>query len=279
MNKFLVVLLLPILSVFAQVSQPRVEPTGNLYYDVKQIQLSENTLSFQMNNDTKEKRSVLLAGALSLVVPGAGQAYNENYWAAGVYALIEAGVIYMAIKYNNDGDTKESDFEKFAETHWSAKAYAQYLYSTTPTSFKQNPVNNDGSVNWDVLNDAELKITGFSHQLAPFGDQQYYEMIGKYNQFRSGWDAFYLPGDDYHSEGPLKIAVNYMGMRKDANDAYDISSKFVIAIYLNHVVSTVHAIWETVKFNKSLDINSNVKVKTVGSVSDYETNLNFRYSF
>ena len=54
-------------------------------------------------------------------------------------------------------------------------------------------------VNWTDLNNAEGNIetlmdaqgiptTGFTHQLAPYGDQQYYEMIGKYSQFGGGWD-------------------------------------------------------------------------------------------
>jgi hypothetical protein len=34
-----------------------------------------------------------------------------------------------------------------------------------------------------------MKMNG-SHRLPPHGDQQYYEMIGKYHQYSPGWNDF-----------------------------------------------------------------------------------------
>src|SRR3990172_2273977 len=38
------------------------------------------------------KKSRVLAGVMSLVLPGAGEYYTESYWRAGGFALAEAGL-------------------------------------------------------------------------------------------------------------------------------------------------------------------------------------------
>ncbi len=43
-------------------------------------------------------------------------------------------------------------------------------------------------VNWNELN--AMTETGVHIHLPPHGEQQYYELIGKYHQYSSGWNDF-----------------------------------------------------------------------------------------
>ena len=59
--------------------------------------------------------------------------------------------------------------------------------------------NSNGTLNWSELNRLEGDIGGgYSHELAPFGTQDYYEITGKYPQFSHGWDTANQSDTDYH---------------------------------------------------------------------------------
>ncbi len=49
-------------------------------------------------------------------------------------------------------------------------------------------------MNFQKLNYYESQIgkegSGFTHKLPPHGDQQYFELIGKYYQYNPGWNDF-----------------------------------------------------------------------------------------
>ena len=84
-------------------------------------------------------------------------------------------------------------------------------------------------VNWAELNEAE---TG-SHNLPPHGEQQYYELIGKYHQYAGGWNDY--TGGANNSQ----ISPNfdyYSGERGEANDYYNTSSTAIMGVYINHVL-------------------------------------------
>jgi hypothetical protein len=82
----------------------------------------------------------------------------------------------------------------------------------------------------------------YSHTLPPHGDQQYYELIGKYGQFNPGWDdANYNPGE-YNYLDPVTEHFSYYSVeRGKANDYYNTATTWVTVAIINHVVSAVHA--------------------------------------
>ena len=245
---YIFLILIVVIPVKAQSSE--INLSGNLITDTK-ILFEENKtkLSTQLSLQTENKKSPFLAGLLSLVLPGAGEFYSGDYIRTAVFAVIEAAVITTAVIYDNRGDNQTEFFQKYADKNWSVVKYAQWLNSRGANI----QINSDESlppwerVNWSELNAAESE---FSHRLPPYGDQQYYELIGKYHQFTAGWDD-YIGGNISDFTPHL---LYYAHEQAKADDYYNVASKAVIGLYINHFLSVLDAVWVTVDYNKSLAV-------------------------
>lgn len=261
-KSFIVVLLFTGNLIFAQSENNELKLTGSLSVDSKLALVNYTELSIQQfQYKAGEKKSPLLAGLFSAVLPGAGEFYAEEYWKAAIFAVLEAGLITTGLVYDNKGDKKTEEFQNFADDyknpdhHWSVVKYAQWLaenksgvnYSSIVISDDQNLPPWE-RVNWEALNEAEKD---FSHKLPRHGDQQYYELIGKYPQYSPGWND-YTGGSEYHQISPNYIF--YSGERGKANDYYNVAAKSVIGIYLNHFLSTLDAVYSTIQYNKDLSV-------------------------
>ena len=259
--------------------------TGNLQID-KQLSFD----MFQKQNPVKNlvqepdgKKSPWLGALFSFIVPGAGEVYAESYWKAGIFVAIEAAVITTAVIYNNKGNDATDQFEKFADnvsstTGWSVVRYAQWLNNTYGESI---PINEDPNlkpwqqVNFDDIHAVEVKHSELSHQLAYYGEQQYYEMIGNYHQFRAGW-ADYTPSLGFDIS---PLFQQYTDMRATANDYYNTASKAVIGIYINHFLSTIDAYWSTTIYNKELIAKVTVENRRYAEAVELVPTLNVKLSF
>jgi hypothetical protein len=237
--------------------------TGNLSSDARQIlgsykETKTNPIVFQNGN----KKSPVLAGILSLVVPGAGEIYTKEYLKAGIFLAIEAAVITTAVIYDKKGDDKTIEFQNYADAYkdsdhnWSVVRYAQWLidHEGAPANIRLDDwdVNDTRKppwqrVNWTALNSAEQG----SHKLPPYGEQQYYELIGKYHQYSPGWNDF---TGNSNKDNISPNFLFYSTMRGDANDLYSVASTAVIGIYINHFLSALDAVWSAVSFNKDLAV-------------------------
>jgi hypothetical protein len=235
----------------------------------------------------------MLAALMSFAVPGAGQVYNDDYLKAGIFAVVEAAAIVFAVTYENKGDDQTKIFENYANTYWSVERYARWTLNNleflnqntgkTLTADDFNVFRDNGSVNWNELNRLENAIGSYySHQLAPLGDQQYYEMIGKYSQFNVGWEDF---GDestpyDWYNGDPVVEQFNYYSkQRGKANDYYNISKWAVIAVVSNHIISAIDAAWSAGRYNKSLNLNLSIEKENLGFYMEYYPQVNFSYNF
>jgi hypothetical protein len=275
--------------IFAQVKDSQIEFSGNLYSDSKLL-TKDNTVqykNFQMLQG--DKKSPLLAGVLSFVIPGAGEIYAENYWKAGIFIALEAAVITTAIIYDKKGDKQTDSFQKYADENWSVKKYADWTIKNLQdsSSIIYNPsfnpgdfsvFNQNGSINWSELNRLERYVgLGYSHTLPLPGDQQYYEMIGKYPQFTHGWNDANYDDTDYHILSPNYLF--YSGERGKANDFYNVASKAVIGIYINHFLSVLDAVWTTVSYNKDLSVKFRLEQNNFTRNVEYIPTLYMSYSF
>lgn len=209
-------------------------------------------------------KSPWVAAGLSLVLPGAGEIYSESYWKAAAFLAVE--IAAWSIAYSNDrsGDRQTASFQAFAQEHWSAYKYARWtldnassIRSGFPVGEYSDVLNQDGSVNWTRLNQLERALgSWYSHVLPPFGDQQYYELIGKYQQFYHGWDdaesgrTTYEQISEYLNSHPDSRFQFYSRERGKANDYYNTASTFVTIAVVNHILSALDAAWSASSFNK-----------------------------
>jgi len=287
---FLSIILLKISN--AQELQPQ-NLTGSLYIDSNNLAYNlPKTKIAEMNLDVPQKKSQLLAGVLSGILPGAGEFYAERYLKAGILFVVEAAAITTAIIYNNKGNSQTQSFQNYANLHWSVTKYAEWtlnhVQNINPNvdASNYNDVlikDNNGNVtgvNWSRLNDLEYALSGgYSHMLPHFGEQQYYELIGKYPQYSHGWDTAVMSDADYHTITPQMI--DYAHKRAVANDYYATSKTGIIIIYVNHFFSIFDAVWSVNNYNKSLAVNFRFQNGNQNYTDklDLIPTLNFSYNF
>jgi len=86
----------------------------------------------------------------------------------------------------------------------------------------------------------------FSHTLPSHGEQQYYELIGKYPQFDPGWDDGSGPVSETNISPHFK---SYSLMRGYANDLYSKASTALVIVVVNHALSALDAAWSASRYN------------------------------
>jgi hypothetical protein len=269
--------------------------SGNLHIDQKvsfdavQKAFTVKNLNFQ----DKDRKSPWLGTLFSFILPGAGEFYAESYWKAGIFVALEAAVITTAVIYNKKGNDETDSFERFADnvtptTGWSVSKYAHWLVlhkgelglpqDLTDEQIITNPTAPHPweQVDFAKLNYYESLVPELSHQLAPYGDQQYYEMIGKYHQFRAGWADYDVSSIDFNVS---PLFHEYTGMRATANDYYNTASKAVIGIYINHFLSAIDAYWSTTIYNKELIAKITVENKQFADLIELVPTLKVKLSF
>jgi hypothetical protein len=271
--KLLIFAIALVSQVYAQTIETNL--TGNLFADSKIFSEKSNFESLpQLSFQGENKKSPFLAGLLSLVVPGAGEFYSGDYIRTAVFAVIEAAVITTAVIYDNKGDDQTEFFQKYANENWSVVKYADWIISTYYEGNDPGIITNrDPSL--PPWQQAEREKNVGSHTLPLYGEQQYFELIGKYYQFTAGWD-------DY-SGGPISDftphLLYYAHEHAKADDYYNVASKAVIGIYINHFLSVLDAIWVTVDYNKSIALKMRVEETYLADRIELVPTLKLSFNF
>jgi hypothetical protein len=179
-------------------------------------------------------KSPLKAFALSLLIPGAGQYYNGSRIKAGAFFGADIVLWSGFLVYHQKGANTERDY----------KAYADQHYLT--------------SVFFDWWNGLDTSVTNkFSHRIYPgVKNHEYYENIGKYDQFQVGWDDIGVnfpppgtPGGD--SLGTVSPHRNtYLNMRKKSNDYFSNAKTFLVVSIGNHIISAFEAAIGARRYNR-----------------------------
>lgn len=242
--------------------------TGNFRRDVVNFQSDTVTAQSSVIVLSPDHKDPFLNGLYSLVLPGAGQYSSERYTKAAIFFGAELAFIAYALISEKNGDDKTAEFQKYAEAHWSPERYARWInaygvadYGPAATIDINKVRQNDFSeINaWESAPGPSK--TGFSHQLPRFGDQQYYELIGKYYQFKFGWDTYPLDvngvpqsdGRDYFNNFSAdKQIKNYAAERGKANDYYYAASFALSALVINHALSAIDGYLSTKSYNREV---------------------------
>src|SRR3990172_8267751 len=193
------------------------------------------------------EKSPWLAAALSLAVPGTGEVYSGDYLKGALFFAAEATMWVFAFSYDKKGDDQTEAYKRYADEHWSAVRYIdwtaahlgflnpdltipadEYLALIYPDNSQCDPPYS--CVDWAELNQMERdiasgRLNGYTHTLPYYGEQQYYELIGKYEQFSRGWDDSGDLNPDLENNVPIRNTSNrfniYSDMRAEANRQYD----------------------------------------------------------
>ncbi len=249
--------------------------TGDFRFDLdRSFQQKDGDLD-SVSGELRMK-SGLAAAAYSILLPGAGEFYAGNNLKAGSFLGAEVGLWILYAAYTSKGDNQTNFFQDYADQHWSAWKYAQWieLYGsqlnsdvTDNSGLANKPFNPNlppwTQVDWAKINKVEAEIglktgTFFSHQLPMRPEQQYYELIGKYPQFNPGWDDANVDASNFHTALTQRF-LDYSAMRGKANDFYNIASTAAKLVVLNHVLSALDAAWTASQYNKSVKLEAHVK--------------------
>ncbi len=167
---------------------------------------------------------------LSAIMPGLGEAtmgYRRGY---AMMALDIAS--WIGVKhYHSLGGDKKAEYFAYADEHWSEDRLA--------AAFGGDENDFVGTFYYKDVHD----YTGLSLWVSAEDDRrEYYENLGKWDQFVFGWDDFSDPrnfadmGPEYTSadlKDDPRISehrIAYRAMRKDANNQFDNRDRLV---YMN----------------------------------------------
>jgi hypothetical protein len=209
---------------------------------------------------TYKQKSLTRAFFYSLFIPGLGEYYAGSKYKP--YVFFGADVLLWTgyFVYHQKGNEKEDDYRAYADAHYIRRYYDNWWNNVIQT----NPDD----------------TSRYSHRLPEDKNLEYYENIGKYDQFRWGWDD-YLP--DYADMGKWnspkadssKYFVTphrekYLEMRKDANDYFDRATTMMVISMVNHVVSAFDAAFTAKSYNSKAqsDLFSDVRIRMIPRVVD-----------
>jgi hypothetical protein len=213
------------------------------------------------------RKSPLLAGLMSVAIPGAGEVYAGQWWRGLVHLGIEITGWAFYFHYDGRGDSQTDLYKRYANQYWSVVDYAEWLNDywidtigdNRPHRIYIDPDENKNPwerVHWNEIHAVETRIAQFSHRLEPYGTQQYYELIGKYPQYTRGWKDS-IPLEDKETERVAyfhditEMFSYYSSKRGYANTLYGRAHNAVLVVFLNHFISAFHAAYLAHRFNKT----------------------------
>ena len=279
--------------IFAETSLVRSENNGiGIFPDLADFTLHEETTvsddftDIRINEaiwpfsgkESKSSKQVKLKSTrkaffLSLLLPGLGEAYVGSK-RSFIFLGIEAFSWWMYISNTGKGNDLEDDYERYADKYWN-------YFDTTSSSGEELNYNywewlkheftitgDIGPEDYDEINkhiEEKTKFGGESsvHTLPSTKTQQYFEMIGKYDQFVFGWedieDSELNPSltDNGYKENTANIKSplrsKYMKIRGDSNDKLSAGQQGIQLMLINRILSAISAGRLAYKHNKKLD--------------------------
>jgi hypothetical protein len=234
-----------------------------------------------------KKKSILLGSILSVIVPGAGEFYAKSYVKAAIFFGVELLSWGAFAMYQIKGDNQTDKFQSYADKYWSVRQYAGWLVSE---GFQGAGSIDPNEPNLDILRlqIMECERQNFSHTMPEYGSQQFYELIGKYQNFQAGWTNLAHmptrePGPYWYETYKDQVFIDYSNERQKANDYYNYAKTGIIVVVLNHILSAADAAWSVDMFNKQVKVETGFEIKRYRSPYTLEVGnmpvFNMRVSF
>ncbi len=227
----------------------------------------EKKYNIYAQTDVKEK-SPYLGALFSGIIPGTGEFYAKRYLKGAIFLAVETGLWIAYASFETKGDNQTESYQQFANQNWDVYQYGGWLKREGFAGSSGIDLNADPNTLHSQINECERQ-SGFSHTLPAYGSQQYYELIGKYQTFVSGWrdaDLGYLTRNNFQSyQSPMFVSYSYD--RQQANDYYDKATTSLTLVLLNHLLSAADGAWSVSMFNKDLKIKTGVHMESKYSVN------------
>ena len=193
----------------------------------------------------------------SLLIPGWGQYQNkDDIWKTVAFISVEIAGIISSIQLTNKAENIRHDFEKYGDDHWTLERWYNNSRLIFPNNWKniligthKLSLNINGNYYFtDELNDL-IETHGWN-AISVIRDRDFYENIGKYDQFVGGWSD--ANTDWYWEEKQLEdsteiviktpLKANYLDQRFESNKMLDRAKFSITALLFNHVISGLEAV-------------------------------------
>lgn len=245
-----------------------------------------------------ERKDAKLAMLMSMVLPGAGQFYaDKSSVTTYIFPALELAFLGGLIYFDNQGDKKTKEFEKYANGETITYNYGAGTY--TGPRYSRNFQTAVQNIMIDILPNSQTQVADIYEpsyfRLDSNNTQHFYEDIGKYGHYTFGWVDWYYrfaydnatnslsPQFRFENAGtanaswignvPLNDGVTatikpdsksaspmryeYIDKRNAAKSEYATSRFFTFALAMNHLLSGIDAVRLTQKVNR-LSISQSV---------------------
>jgi hypothetical protein len=237
----------------------------------------------------------------SAVLPGLGQAANQQWWKTALFVTVEAAAIGLYIHNENRARSVERKFWRMADGNWSVVQYASWLVDFHNAQNPNNPYDPDNLLtpgykgqgiptpafnnesDWRVIDINALRIlerstvyqsTGnpFSHDLPDYGSQQYYELISKYWQYGPGWIDWNQGVHDINrgTAGMPPLWLEHARLEEIFNDKYRFAGSMLSLLLMNHFISAFDAFFTVRLRNHRMEASMS---------AEYPGGFSLRYNF
>ena len=207
----------------------------------------EPTPRTQVRKGKSSKRSFLL----SALVPGLGQWYAGSKKRGLAFLGAEAALVVGWVALKRKGNDLEQEFRAVADEHWDPLNYLAWRGSTIS---RNSSITHSLPCSSEVV---EVYIPAMQQSgradfggCAPSEIQQYYELIGKYDQYAAGWTDLVRNStgnaaaptevdsvENFHSE----LRLRYEDQRDESNEFLKRASWATGFLLVNHVISAIDA--------------------------------------
>ena len=196
----------------------------------------------------------------SLLIPGWGQYQNkDDIWKTVAFISVEIAGIISSIQLTNKAENIRHDFEKYGDEHWTLERWYNNSRLIFPNNWKNILVGTHKlslNINGNYYFTDELSnlIEIYRwNDISVIRDRDFYENIGKYDQFVGGWDDKYdnpfdgkgnwytIQKENVESIILTKNKNYYRELRHESNQLKHYSRYAVTTIMFNHIISGLDA--------------------------------------
>ncbi len=226
----------PLSSYFASLNRPfdsylQIEEVSPSWAEAKYLteepgQLEEDIYAFKPKNTR-------LAFFYSMLIPGAGEFYAGSKIKPLLFLGLEASLWSGYFVYHGKGNDKEDEYQGYGDLHYDRDLYDAW---------------------WNSLDSTDQ--AKYSHRLPEEKSHEYYENIGKYNQFSIGWDDC-----DEPNALPSPSRNIYLDIRDESNKMFSRARTFTVCVLINHVLSGFDAALTARSYNKRQERFAGLQLK------------------